>query len=124
MYLHAMFLGPVMAAITAIPVEVWTAAEHSGQAQKLQVAIERAFQDSALFTLSSEERPGTLYVTFPLQMDSRDKGGRTEITVSVGIAHAPPNAPEEIVGQVKCWDDDMSACGLGAVALAAKLAKP
>jgi hypothetical protein len=109
-----------MAANTPIPIEIWTAGD-TVLVQRLSDAVRQAFQNAPQFNLSFCQKPGTIYVTVPLEANMRPAGGRIAVSASIGIAHAPPNAPQEIVGDVDCWDDDMSACGQGAVALAAKL---
>jgi hypothetical protein len=115
-----LFLAAIIAANAPVPVEIWTGGD-IGTVQRLSDSVRQAFQNSQKFSLSYGQKTGTIYVTVPVEIKMRPVGGRIAITASIGFAHAPPNAPQELVGTVNCWDDDMSACGQGAVALAAKL---
>jgi hypothetical protein len=113
----AALMPPDSEAVT--PVEIWTAGD-TGLVQNLSVAVTKAFAANPRFSLSFGNKPGTIYVTVPIEALAGPLGNRVRVSASIGIAHAPPNAHQELVGNVSCWEDDMTACGQGAVALALK----
>lgn len=120
MGLPAMLLGAMVAANSPVPIELWKTVD-TGEVNRLADAIERAFGQSAQFSLSSGQKPGTIYLSLLFVISMRaEVGDSTFISASIGIAHAPPSAPQEARGQVQCRDDDMAACGAEAVAFVTK----
>ena len=51
-----------------IPVDLWSVGD-DGLSQRLREAVENAFKSSPDFALSSGEKPGTLVVTIPTNVD-------------------------------------------------------
>ena len=119
----AIILGAIIAANSSVPVEIWTSGD-TGLVQRLSDAIRESFEKSPKFSLSYGQKPGTIYVTVPVEATTHPVGSRIAISASIGFARAPPNAPQEFVRAVQCWDDDMSACGNGAVALVSRQINP
>jgi hypothetical protein len=123
MPLPAIILSAVVAANSPTPVEVW-GAEHFADINYLREAIDHAVERSSYFSRSFGQKPGTLYIMLPQSLDRRSVGKRTAISAVIGFTHAPPNAPIEYEGTVRCWEDDMTACGDGTVALASGKVSP
>jgi hypothetical protein len=116
----ALILGAAIATHVPVPVEIWTAGDY-GDVQRLSGAVRKAFQKSSRFSLSAGNKPGTVYVTVPIDPHiSHQVGGRTAITASIGVAYSPGNASPKFLEVVKCWDGEMSKCGDQAVAFVAR----
>ena len=84
-------------------------------------AIEAAFQNAPAFRLTTARLPGMILVVVqPGSVVMQPDGGRNRISATVAMAKAPSDRLQ-MTGTVQCWDDNLSLCGAGAVALAARL---
>jgi hypothetical protein len=101
-YDHA--LGSIQGA-SGKPVEVWGGAD-DGLTIRLRDALKDALR-SADFYLSSGNKPGTLLITLPSNVGSKQVGGRTQVLYTAEFASEGQN-----LGGSKgaCWDDALAKC--------------
>jgi hypothetical protein len=112
--------GALLAALLPTPVAVVRSGDDA-QAARVTDAIETAFQNAPAFRLTTARFPGmVLVVVQPGSVVMQPAGGRTMITATVALAKAPSDRLQ-LTGTVQCYDDNLSLCGAGAVALAMRL---
>jgi hypothetical protein len=90
-----------------IPVEFWHTGD-DGLSQKLAYQVERAFERSPDFTLSSERGPDTLVVRIPTNVEWNKVGNRTQVLYSVEFGSADNKTISTSTGS--CWDDRVAKC--------------
>ena len=88
-------------------VEFWHTGD-DGLSQRLADQVERGFERSSDFTLSTGRQSGTLIVRIPTNVDWKQVGKRTRVLYLVEFA----SADNEIASKTKgaCWDDNLSEC--------------
>ncbi len=88
------------------PVEVWGGAD-DGLTIRLRDALKDAFRSSADFHLSSGNKPGTLVITLPSNVEWKQVGGRTQVLYTAEFA-----SDGQSLGGSKgsCWDDALAKC--------------
>lgn len=88
------------------PVEVWGGAD-DGLTIRLRDALKDAFRSSTDFHLSSGNKPGTLVITLPSNVEWKQVGGRTQVLYTAEFASDGQN-----LGGSKgsCWDDALAKC--------------
>jgi hypothetical protein len=89
------------------PVEFWHTGD-DGLSQKLADRVERAFERSPDFILSTGRQSGALIVRIPTNVDWKQVGKRTRVLYQVEFA----SSDNEIASKTKgaCWDDNLSDC--------------
>ncbi len=88
------------------PVEVWGGAD-DGLTIRLRDALKDAVRSSADFYLSSGEKPGTLVITLPSNVEWKQVGGRTQVLYTAEFASDGQN----LGGSTgSCWDDALAKC--------------
>ena len=87
----AILFGASLFAAMPTPVEIWT----EGDAQ-------------------------TVYVYIPAKVSTRLAGGRVGYSAEIQISHGGPHVADRLssLADVKCWEDDLIACGRGVLAVA------
>jgi len=112
--------GALLAALLPTPVAVVRSGDDA-QTAPISDAIETAIQNAPAFRLSTARLPGMILVVVqPGSVASQPAGGRNLISATVVFAKAPSDRLQ-LTGTVQCYDDNLSVCGAGAVALAARL---
>jgi len=95
-------------ASTRMLVEVW----HTGDdalTEKLNAALEEAFGKSPDFTPSYGQKPNTLIVAIPTNVDWKEVGKRTRVLSRIEFLWSKNN---RILGTstLACWDDMLARC--------------
>ena len=103
-----------------IPVEFWNVGD-TRVAQWLQVAIEKAFNSSPEFALSSERKSDTLVVLIPTNARAEDVGKRTRVIFSAEFSTADDRKISTIRGW--CWEGEYEKCAAKVVKAARKAAR-
>jgi len=88
-------------------VEVWCGGD-DGLTTKLRDTLEDAFKSSSDFRLSAGEKPGTLTVTIPSNVEWKLVGKRTQVFYTVKFASADNQHLGSSAGS--CWEDSLSKC--------------
>ena len=88
-------------------VEFWHTGD-DGLSQKLADRVERAFERSPDFSLSTGQQVGAMIVRIPTNVDWKQVGKRTRVLYQVEFA----STDNQIVSKMKgaCWDDNLSEC--------------
>lgn len=94
-------------------VEVWCGGD-DGLTQKLRDSLEKTFQSSSDFQLSSGKKPGTLVVTIPTNVPWKQVRNRTRVLYNVDFASASGLRLGGSRGE--CWDSDLARCAAHVVA--------
>jgi hypothetical protein len=100
---------------TQTPVEVWCGGD-DGLTQGVCHALESAFASTADFVTSSGKRPGTLVVTIPYNVSSKESGKRTRVSYTVEFTSS--NDKKLRTRKGSCWEDDLATCANQIVAQA------
>lgn len=88
------------------PVEIWGGSDDE-LTVRLKDALKDAFRSSADFYLSSGTKPGTLVITLPSNVGSKQVGGRTQVLYMAEFASDGHN----LGGSTgSCWDDALAKC--------------
>jgi len=90
-----------------ILVEFWHTGD-DGLSERLADQVERAFERSPDFTLSTGRSSSALIVTIPTNVDWRQVGKRTRVLYQVEFASADNKIATKTKGA--CWDDSLSEC--------------
>jgi len=90
-----------------IPVEVWSGGD-DGLTQRLQDAMERAFQASPDFVMSFGKKPGTLVVTIPTHVKWQNVSDRMLVRYKLEFSSASGQRLASREGQ--CWADEYPKC--------------
>ena len=88
-------------------VEFWHTGD-DGLSQKLADQVERAFERSSDFSLSTGRPSGTLIVRIPTNVDWKQVGNRTRVLYHVEFASADNKIVSKRKGE--CWDDNVREC--------------
>jgi len=88
-------------------VEVWCGGD-DGLTTKLRDTLENAFKSSSDFRLSAGEKPGTLTVTIPSNVEWKLVGKRTQVLYTVKFSSADNRHLGSSAGS--CWEDSLSKC--------------
>ena len=88
-------------------VEVWWVGDDA-LTTKLRDALENAFKTSSDFRLSAGEKPGTLTVTIPSNVEWKRVGKRTQVFYTVKFSSADNRHLGSSAGS--CCDDSLSKC--------------
>lgn len=102
-----LILNSVSGEVRKVPVEVWCGGD-DGLTQKLRDALEKRFEASSEFQLSSGKKPGTLLVTIPTNVPWKQVGGRTRVVYSVDFTAVDGLTLGRSRGE--CWDSDVGKC--------------
>ena len=101
-------------------VEVWCGGDDN-LTQGLCRALDSEFASTSDFVPSSGERPGTLIVTVPTNVDWKDSGKRTRVFY---IAKFTSRNDKKLGGRKgACWENDFSTCASQIVRQARKAAR-
>jgi hypothetical protein len=116
----SLLAGAMVAALLPTPVAVVRDGDDA-QAARITDAIQTAFQNAPAFRLVTARLPGMILVVVqPGSVVIQPADGRNFISATVAFARAP-SGQLQLAGTVQCYDDNLSVCGAGAVALAARL---
>ena len=112
--------GALLAALLPTPVAVVRSGDDA-QTSRVTDAIESAFQNAPGFRLTTARLPGMILVVVqPGSVVIQPAGGRNLVSATIALAKAPSDRLQ-MTGTVQCYDDNLSVCGAGAVAMAARL---
>lgn len=97
----------LLASPKRIPIEVWSGGD-DGLTQRFRVAVERTFESSAEFALSTGKKPGTVVATIPTHVQWVKQGSRTQLQYELQFT----SIDESRVGDSKgrCWEDELANC--------------
>src|SRR5690349_13993682 len=99
--------APLSASKKPIPIEVWSGGD-DGLTQRFKDALERTFESSSEFALSTGKKPGTLVATIPTHVQWMKQGSRTQIRYKVQFTSIDESRLGDSKG--RCWEDELSNC--------------
>lgn len=90
-----------------VPVELWYLGD-IGTTVRFANAVEKAIGGSSAFRMSSGQKPGTLIVRIPANVDGIELGDREQLTYGVEFQ----TSTEKLIGSTTgtCWGDELSVC--------------
>jgi hypothetical protein len=114
--------GCAKSVTTPIPVEYWQTGD-GALSQKLQVAVETAFRQSADFRLTPVDTVGRRLVVWTRNVQWEPLGERTKATYTVQFSSLDDNTSKNpnlqqrfaearkiSIRRVSCWDTEMAKC--------------
>jgi hypothetical protein len=97
----------LLASPKGIPIEVWSGGD-DGLTQRFRDALERRFESSDEFVLSTGKKPGTLVATIPTHVQWVKQGSRTQLQYEVQFTSIDESRLGDSEGQ--CWEDEIANC--------------
>lgn len=94
---------------TKILVEVWSGGD-DGLTQRLKDSVERQFNESDDFQMSSGKKPKTLIVTIPSNVSWKQSGKRTRVFYKIDFTSIDGETLGRSSGN--CLDDDLAKCSI------------
>jgi hypothetical protein len=91
-----------------ILVEVWRGGD-DGLTSRLGDALEEAFRKSNDFAPSYGQKPNTLIVTIPTNVDWKSRGNRDKVLSKIEFSWSGTDKILR-VSKVACWDDMLTKC--------------
>lgn len=112
------FLSVTASAATPVPVEVWRGGD-DGLTSSLADAVEKAFNSSSDFALSTGKKRGTIVVTIPTNVDWTKTFGRVKVIYRVTFDSADGKRLGARSGS--CWESALQKCARQIVREATKI---
>jgi hypothetical protein len=97
----------LLASQKRIPIEVWSGGD-DGLTQRFRDELERTFESSTEFALSTGKKPGTLVATIPTHVQWVKRGSRTQFQYEVQFTSIDESRLGDSKG--RCWEDQLANC--------------